>query len=163
MDPTKTTKEALVAVCNALITGITGLANADTIVSAGQSFTKAQLLAPLTAYVVLPNDTASAKAVYTKAVATEAAGKAAALEMIQGIIQPYLQLRLGKDSPDLETYGLQPAKVATKPVATKAAAVAKGQATRKALGTKGKNQKKAAKAQIAATPVSPTPVTPAKS
>ena len=111
----------------------------------------------------MPDATASAKAAYTKAVATEAAGKADALEMIQGIIQPYLQLRLGKDSPDLETYGLQPAKAVTKPVATKAAAVVKGQATRKALGTKGKNQKKAAKAQIAATPVSPTPVAPAKS
>jgi hypothetical protein len=151
-------KQSLVATCNALVTGLTGLANADTIVSAGQTYTKAQLLAPLQAYVVLPPATAAAKTTYTKAVAAEAEAKAAVVLMIEDVIKPYLYQRLGKNSPDLETYGLPPVKVPEKTVATKAAAAQKSQATRKALGTKGPVQKKTAKKAIAAEPATPAPV-----
>ena len=49
----------------------------------------------------------------------------------------------------LVTYGLAPVKTPQKTAATKAAAAQKSQATRKALGTKGPVQKKAAKKTLA--------------
>jgi hypothetical protein len=151
-------KQSLVATCNALITGLTALAGADTVQSGGKTYTKAQLLAPLQQYVVLPPVTAAAKTAYTKAVAAEAEGKAAVLSLVEDVIKPYLQSRLGKASPDLATYGLGPVKAPQKSAATKAAAVQKGKATRKALGTRGSQQKKAAKEQLAAEAT--TPATP---
>jgi hypothetical protein len=150
-------KQSLVTTCNALITGLTALANADPVVSNGQTYTKAQLLAPLQAYVGLPAETAAAKTAYTKAVAAEAAAKQAVLAMIEDVIKPYLQTRLGKSSPDLETYGLEPVKTPQKSAATKAAAAQKSQATRKALGTKGPVQKKAAKKAAVAQPAAGVP------
>ncbi len=160
-------KQSLVSMCNALITGINALPAANTVVSAGTTYTKAQLLAPLQAYVVLPSATAAAKTAYTKAVATEADAKVAVHAMIEDVIKPFLHQLLGKSSADLETYGLEPVKAPVKTVATKAAAVQKSQATRKALGTKGPVQKAAAKKALEAEPATPaaTPVTtaPAKS
>jgi len=151
-------KQSLVSTCNALITGITALASANTVVSAGKTYTKAQLLAPLQAYVVLPPATAAAKTAYTKAVAAEGEGREAVVAMIEDVLKPFLQQLLGKSSPDLETYGLEPVKTPEKTVATKAAAVQKSQATRKALGTKGPVQKAAAKKALEAEPA--TPATP---
>lgn len=148
----KTTKQSLSATCNALITGINALANADTVTSGNTTYTKGQLLAPLIAYLPLPAQTTNAKTAYSNAVTAEAAGKVAAVTMIHDVIQPYLQLRLGKSSPALVTYGLEPVKTPQKSAATKAAAVQKSQATRKALGTKGPDQKKAAKKALATTP-----------
>ena len=154
------TKQSLVTLCNALNTGLTALPAANTVTSAGTTYTKAQLLAPLQAYVVLPSATAAAKTAYTKAVVTEAEAKAAVVAMIEDVIKPLLYQLLGKSSPDLETYGLDPVKVPVKTVATKAAAVQKSQATRKALGTKGPVQKKAAKKAVAATPATPARAKP---
>jgi len=151
-------KQSLVATCNALITGITALPAANTVTSAGKTYTKAQLLAPLQAYVVLPPATAAAKTAYTKAVAAEGEARDAVVAMIEDVLKPFLQQLLGKSSPDLETYGLEPVKAPEKTVATKAAAVQKSQATRKALGTKGPVQKAAAKKALDAEPL--TPATP---
>jgi hypothetical protein len=148
-------KLSLVATCNALVTGLNALPAASNVVAAGKTYTKAELLAPLQAYVVLPPATAAAKTAYTKAVATEAEAKAAVVAMIEDVIKPFLQQLLGKSSPDLETYGLEPAKTPVKTVATKAAAVQKSQATRKALGTKGPVQKEAAKKALAEEPAAP--------
>jgi len=150
-------KQSLAATCSALITGLTALASADSIVSAGKTYTRAQLLAPLQQYLLLLPITTAAKTAYTKAVAAEAAAKAAVLAMIEGVIKPYLYSTLGKTSPDLETYGLNPVKVPQTTVTTKAAAAQKAEVTRKALGTKGAAQKKAAKKALAAQPVTPVP------
>jgi hypothetical protein len=150
----------LSATCSALITGINALSNADSVTSGGTTYTKGQLLAPLVAYLPLPAQTAAAKTAYTTAVDTEAAAKAAAVDMIEHVIKPMLQLRLGKSSPALATYGLDPVKTPEKTAATKAAAAQKSQATRKALGTKGPVQKKTAKKELAAAP-SAAPVTKA--
>jgi hypothetical protein len=159
MAVSNSSKQSLVATCNALITGITALPAANTVTTAGKTYTKAQLLAPLQAYAVLPSATATAKTAYTKAVAAEGEAKAAAVAMIEDVIKPLLYQLLGKSSPDLETYGLDPVKVPEKTVATKAAAVQKSQATRKALGTKGPVQKETAKKALATEPA--TPATPA--
>ncbi|MGD0529709.1 MAG: hypothetical protein ABSE49_31525 [Polyangiaceae bacterium] len=155
-------KQSLVATCTALINGINALPAANSVTSAGKTYTKAEILAPLQAYVGLPAQTSAAKTAYTKAVATEHDAKAAAVAMIEDVIKPLLYQLLGKSSPDLETYGLEPVKVPEKTVATKAAAAQKSQATRKALGTKGPAQKAAAKKALAEEPVTaPTPATPA--
>jgi len=153
---TKTdSKQSLSATCTALITGINALANADTVTSGTTTYTKGQLLAPLIAYLPLPAATANAKTAYSKCVADEATARTAAVTMIEDVIKPFLQLRLGKSNPVLVTYGLEPVKVPQKTAATKAAAAQKSQATRKALGTKGTAQKKAAKKAIEAAPASP--------
>jgi hypothetical protein len=110
----------------------------------------------------LPTATAAAKTTYTKAVAAEGEAKEAVVAMIEDILKPFLYQLLGKSSPDLQTYGLDPVKEPEKTVAVKAAAVQKGQATRKALGTKGAVQKEAAKKALAAEPAAPatSPATP---
>jgi hypothetical protein len=160
-------KLSLAATCNALITGLTAQAGADTLTSGGKTYTKAQVLAPLQQYVLLPPLTAAAKTADTKAVADEPQAKEAVHLMIEDVVKPYLQSRLGKSSPDLAVYGLEPAKASRKSAATKAAAVQKGKATRKALGTRGTQQKKAAKEQLATEaatpPAPPVAATPAKS
>lgn len=148
-------KLSLVSTCSAIIQGINALSGADTVTTNGTTYTKAQLLAPLVAYVPLPAQTAVAKAAYTKATAAEAVARAAVVDMIEHAIKPYLQGRLGKSSPELETYGIPPAKAPQTTAATKAAAAQKSQATRKALGTKGTTQKKAAKKALEATPATP--------
>jgi hypothetical protein len=163
MVTTSKSKQSLAATCSALITGLNSLTGADTVVSGGKTYTKAQLLAPLQVYVVLPTQTAAAKTAYTKAVAAEGDAKAAVIAMIEDVIKPYLQTRLGKTSPDLATYGLPPAKLPAKTAATKAEAAEKALATRKALGTKGPVQKKAAKKALEAQPAAPatSPAAPA--
>ena len=169
-----TPKQSLLATINALIAGLTALTDLTTVVANGQTYTKAQLLAPLQAYVPLPAATANAKTAYSKAVEADAAAKEAAVTIIEEVIKPYLQTRLGKSSPDLETYGLEPAKTTQPSAAVKAAAAQKGLATRKALGTKGTAQKKTAKKALAAQPATPAastapstpsaaPATPSKS
>jgi hypothetical protein len=150
-----TPKQDLVATCNAIITNLPAELGKGTVQADGETYTAAQLLAPLKAYVPLPPATANAKAAYSKAVDAEAAAKEAAVTMIEDVIKPYLQLKLGKSSTDLETYGLEPAKTPQKSAAVKAAAAQKGQATRKALGTKGPVQKKAAKKALEAQPANP--------
>jgi hypothetical protein len=66
-----------------------------------------------------------------------------------------------KNSPDvLGDFGLASPKVAQKTVAKKAEAAAKGNATRKALGTKGSVQKKEALAQESAPTTAPALATP---
>ena len=152
-----TPKQSLVSTCNALITGLTALAGADTVESGGKTYPKAELVAPLQAYVVLPAATAAAKTAYTKAVADGGRGEGGRRRDDRGVIKPVLHAKLGKSSPDLETYGLPPVKAPAKTVATKAAAAQKSQATRKALGTKGPEQKKAAKKALAAEPATPAP------
>jgi len=148
-------KVSLVSICNALVTGLSALPNTKSIVANGQTYTLAEVLAPLKAYAPLPAATAEAKSAYSAAVAKEAAAKAAAAAMIEDVAKPYLQQRLGKSSPALVNYGLEPVKVPQKSAATKAAAAQKSAATRKALGTKGPDQRKAAKKALAAPPAAP--------
>ena len=162
-----TPKQDLVTTCNAIVTNLPALLGTGNVQANGVTYTVAQLLAPLQTYAPLPPATASAKAAYSKAVDAEAAAKEAAVTMIEDVIKPLLQQRLGKSSTDLETYGLEPAKTPQKSAAVKASAAQKSQATRKALGTKGPVQKKAAKKaleeQPATSAATTAPATPVKS
>ncbi|HEY1692083.1 MAG TPA: hypothetical protein VGG39_07965 [Polyangiaceae bacterium] len=159
MDNAHTTKQSLVVTCNALIKGLTAMPGIDTVTCNGVTYTRAELLAPLTAYVPLPEATTQAKTAYTKAVAAEGVAREAAVAMIDDVLEPLLRQRLGKDSADLEALGLDPVKTPQKSAAVKAAAAQKAQATRKALGTKGTVQKKAAKKALEAQPATPAAAT----
>jgi hypothetical protein len=166
MTRSATSKEALISTCEAIITNLPALLGAGTITAGGTTYTKAAILAPLETYVAAPPATSNAKTAYSKTVKAETAAKKAALLMIDDVIKPFLQLQLGKTSEELTKYGLEPAKVTERSAETKAAAAKKAQATRKALGTMGSAQKKAAKKALAAqaeTPTAPaTPATPVK-
>ncbi|HEX3769986.1 MAG TPA: hypothetical protein VHV30_03940 [Polyangiaceae bacterium] len=83
----------------------------------------------------------------------------------------YLRLAYGNQPQVLADFGLAPPKARTPPTAEqKAVAVVKGQATRKARHTMGKNQKKAVKGDVNAslvitpgagsTPTAPAPAEP---
>jgi hypothetical protein len=141
------------------MTNLPALLGKATVTANGQTYNVAELLAPLKAYVPLPPATTTAKTAYSKAVTAEAAAKEAAVAMVEDVIKPLLQQRLGKSSQELVTYGLEPAKTPQKSAAVKAAAAQKGQATRKALGTKGPVQKKAAKKALEDQPATPAATT----
>lgn len=143
-----------------LINGLTTLADADGVQAQGTTYTRAQMLAPLLACVVLPPKTKAAKTAYSGALAAENAALAEARAMVVDVVEPYLRTSFGKDSAALETFGLTPQKPAQKSAAVKAGAAKKAASTRKALGTKGPRQKKAAMQEAAA---APAPVPPAKS
>lgn len=154
-------KPALVSLCNALVTGITAMPD-KTFQLGGQSYTKAQVLAPLQAYVDANGKTTADEATWHQSVQEEHDAEASARAMIDAL-KPFLQGRLGKSSPMLQSqYGLAPAKKPAKTVAAKAAGIAKSQATRELRGTRGSKQKKALTA-AAVQPAAPAlqPVTPA--
>jgi hypothetical protein len=73
----------------------------------------------------------------------------------------YLITQYGNRSPVLQQFGFTPAKAPQKSAAVKAAGVAKARATRAAIGTKGKKQRKLAAKAVNQTP--PQPPAPAPS
>ncbi|HEY8040691.1 MAG TPA: hypothetical protein VIF15_12890 [Polyangiaceae bacterium] len=152
-------KHALALACGNLAAGITSLPDKEFLLGA-QTLTKAQVLAPLDAYEPATVTTATTRGAWSKAVIAERAAEIAAHAMIE-LLKPFLQARLGKSNPDLESmFGVAPVKPPKVTSAVKAAAAAKAKATRSKLHTLGPKQKKAAKAeatQPAATPPTPQP------
>jgi hypothetical protein len=153
------TKTAFIALCNALITGISALPD-KTFLLGGQTFTKAQVVAPLQALVDAAAKTAADEATWHTSVQDEHDAEAAAREMVDAV-KPFLQGRLGKSSPLLRSqFGLAPVKLAAKTVAAKATGIARSLATRAIRGTRGSKQKKALTAE--ATPAVAPPAAPTK-
>ena len=151
-------KAALVTLCNALITGIGALPD-KTFLLGGQTFTKAQVVAPLQAFVDSAAKTAADEAAWHASLLEERTDEAAARVMIAAL-KPMLQGRLGKRSPLLQSqFGLAPAKTVQKTVAAKATGIAKSKATRAVRGTKGPKQKKALTAPVAPPAAPPAPPT----
>ncbi len=159
MSTTIRSKSGFLGFLQTLIPALQALDGADNVQAKGQTYTKAQMLAPLLAYQPLPGKTQAAKTAYNQALEAEDGARAAAVTMTDEVIVPYLRTRFGKDSPVLETYGIAPQQPAQKSAATKAAAAQKRATTRKALGTLGTQQKKAAKKVLAAKPAE-APATP---
>ena len=115
-----------------------------------------QSLAPADIIKVLQDRIASSQAVPTATAARTAAIKADRdrHEQTAPLVKALRQLVLGmfSESPDtLAVFGLRPVKTGSPTVATKAAAIKKNLATRKARHTMGKVQKK----DIKGTPPSP--------
>jgi hypothetical protein len=153
------TKAAFISICNALITGINALPD-KTFLLGGQTYTKAQVVAPLQAVVDAAAQAAADEATWHASVQAEHDAEAAARVMVDAL-KPFLQGRLGKSSPLLRSqFGLAPVKVAEKTVAAKATGIAKSLATRAIRGTRGSKQKKALTAE-AVPPVTP-PAAPTK-
>jgi hypothetical protein len=146
-----------------LIAGIkTELASLDPLLIGGSSIGRADLLARFQARVDAAEAVKAARGVLQKAVADERAVDAAA-RPLRAATKVFLQGRYGKNSPQLQAFGFTQARKPKASAETKAAAQAKAKATRTALGTKGKQQKKAAKkapkATATATPPAATPPT----
>jgi hypothetical protein len=149
------TKLTLSVLCNALIEGLTPLAD-PTFTLDGKVYPKDAVLAPLHAYVVAVEATSASRAAWSKAVQDEHDAATAARAMI-ALLKPYLKVRLGKSNPALQSeYGIAPARKAEKTVAVKSTAIAKAKATRIARHNMGpKKRKGVTGATAAATPETP--------
>jgi hypothetical protein len=160
------TKTKFIAFCTTLAAGVTAMAD-TTFLLGGKSLTKAEVVGPLDAYVAATAQTAQDKTTYETSLQQERAAEEAARGIVDQL-KPFLQGRLGKSNPALETqFGIAPQKKAQKTVAVKAGAIAKSKATGAVRGTQGAKQKKALIASPAQTPpaAAPSPgaaTTPAK-
>jgi hypothetical protein len=156
---THETKLTLSALCNALIQGVTSLAD-PTLTLDGKVYTKDAALAPLRACVAAIEATAATHAAWSKAVQDERDAVAAARAMI-ALLKPYLKVRLGKSNPALQSeFGIEPAKQPHRTVAVKSTAIAKGKATRTARHTMGPKQRKGVTGAVAAPPAPPAEPAP---
>ena len=148
----------VIAAFQALIDGINNeLLDLKSLVINKQTVTKKQLLTAFQGRLTAAQNTKAARLAYHAAVAAEAK-VAAQVAPDRAGVKLYLVMRYGKTSPELQTFGFTPAKVPQKTAASKADGAAKAKATRQALGTMGKKQKKAALVIRAAAAPSATPV-----
>jgi hypothetical protein len=102
--------------------------------------TRDQVIADLQKFVQSAQDTKAAYQAYRAAVQNERAIEALTRTEKQAV-QSVVQGRFGKSSATLLQFGMQPRKPPSKTAASKAEAVVKSEATRKARGTKGSKQK----------------------
>jgi hypothetical protein len=117
-----------------------------------QTLTVGEIVKQVQARVDARSTTSDAQKAYHSAVQAERESEAE-VKPLQQALQRTLQGRFGDDSEKLKEFGIAPTKARKVPVATKAAAVAKGQATRDARGTKGPKEKLAIKGVAPAAPV----------
>jgi hypothetical protein len=140
-----------------LIEGIkTELAAVDPLLVGGATIARADLIARFQARIDAAEAVKAARGVLQKAVANERTVDAA-VRPLRAAVKVFLQGRYGKHSPDLQKFGFTQSRQPKASVEAKAAGHAKAKATRVALGTKGKQQKKVSKKATAAAP--PAPVT----
>jgi hypothetical protein len=148
----------------ALVNGITTvLIDVTQFVFASGTIAKADLVNRFSSRIAAAENTKAARLALHNAVAAEAK-VAAEVAPYRIDMRNYLIMRYGKSSPMLQTFGFTQAKAPQKSAAAKAAGVAKARATRAAIGTKGKKQRKlAAKAlnEPPAQPPAPAPSPPA--
>jgi hypothetical protein len=151
----------------ALVNGInTVLIDVTQFLFASGTIAKADLVSKFSSRIAAAENTKAARLALHNAVAAEAK-IAAEVAPYRTDMRNYLVMRYGKGSPMLQTFGFTQAKVPQTGAVARAQGVTKALATRKALGTKGKKQRKlAAKAlkqtpaQPAAPAASPVPVQP---
>ena len=142
-------KLAFVTLCSTLEAGLNALPDATLTVDAVTS-PKADFVQPLAVYVAAEADLTDKDTVYRAAVQKTNTSRVTA-RVVVGKLRPYLKARLGPYNPQLlSDFGVKPNKVPQRKVAVKAAAAAKGVATR---------SKKKAAAAAATAPVPPTPPT----
>jgi hypothetical protein len=132
----------------------------DTILVDGVPTKQTDIVARLQAPVAAADSTATSEAAFHKAVADEKAANATADATFQGLKSYFLSI-YATSTETLADYGLSAVVKKEPSAATKAAAVAKREATRAARGTGAKNQPAAVTAPApAATPPASTPTTP---
>jgi hypothetical protein len=132
----------------ALVNGIkTELANVDSFVISGVTFTKQELVDKFQGRLDAAERTKTARTALHALVAQERQVQADVAKIRTGF-KICLQGRLGKNSPELQKFGFTQAKTPQRPVANKAAGIEKSKATRQARHTTGKK----AKLKITGTP-----------
>jgi hypothetical protein len=156
--PKKTSKTSVAALAEKLAAGTQKyLANQNSILVEGGTFTAQQVIAQLNALAALRQAVDAAKAVVKGKVADERA-KAPALVLFMDAYEGFVRSAFGNKPEVLADFGLAPKKVRTPPTAEQlAAAKAKRAATRKARGIMRKKDKLALKGNV--TGVLVTPVT----
>jgi hypothetical protein len=139
--------------CHQANTGIDlHLATLTSIPVLGSDKTPADIKTALQASIDAAGTTQNARGAWLNAVQTERALRSSNLELLSAL-KSFVILKFGKnDEPVLADFGFTTPRPAPKTVETKAAAVAKAQATRKARHTMGSRQKKKVKGTVLATP-----------
>jgi hypothetical protein len=132
------------------------LSNGTSVTFLGSSFTADQITSKLQLLVTLRSDANAAKATAKTKIANEAA-QLPALNAFMTAFKAYLRVTYGTSPDVLADFGMQPKTRAPLTVEAKAAAVAKGSATRAARHTMGSKQKKGIKGAV--TGVLVTPIT----
>jgi hypothetical protein len=155
-----TQKVTVEAEYTALINGFgTDLAGLDPVVLVGVSYARATLLAKFQSRIDAAQATKNARADLRTAVAGEEA-LAEEIDPLRKAMKQFLQSRFGKDSPKLQAFGFTEAKATQKTAASKAGAVTKMLATRKARHIMGKKQRLQIKAPVAPTDTAPAATPP---
>jgi hypothetical protein len=154
-------KATVEAQYKALIAGINAELTADQqFIINGETLSKAALLARFQARLDAAQKTKADRTTLTTTVDAERRLQLEVTPLRTGF-KVYLLSRYGKSSPELQKFGFTQTKRPQRPVASKAAGVAKSKATRAARGTAGKKAKLAIKGTVAqpgtAAPPAPTP------
>jgi hypothetical protein len=139
----------------ALVSGLqSSFQPTDTFNVPSGTLTRDQVIAELITFISAAEATKMARQQWLTTVAEERATLSDVAPLRQSI-RSILQGRFGKEGPSLASFGFNPAKAPKKSVETKAAAVAKTAATRKARHTMGTVQKKAVSGDVVGITVTP--------
>ncbi|MGH7269720.1 MAG: hypothetical protein ACREJ3_04755 [Polyangiaceae bacterium] len=156
----KSTKANAQSQYAALCTALQALAGADPLILGGTTYKKADVIAVFQSCLGAIAATAAAQTSWKKAVADEKAVISAS-RPLRASVKSYMESRLGKNNPDLVTFGFAPAKAPATKVKTKAVAQDKSKATREARHTMGSKQRKSVTgATAAAVPKAPADASP---
>jgi len=158
----KVAKKTMRDRCRMAIAGIDkNLASAPTLSLDGAERTPAEVTQELGDYVEATNKTRAARAAWIDAVRDEEAKLAVARARLAAL-RTLVAMKYGNDAAaSLGEFGFAPHKRGQKTVETKAAAIAKAAATRKARKTMGPRQRDAVKGQVTAIEVTPIVSAPA--
>jgi hypothetical protein len=139
----------------ALVNGInTVLTAVTTFDFATGMIAKSDLVSKFSSRIAAAEKTKAARLALHNAVAEEAK-VAAEVAPYRVDMRNYLLSKYGKGNPMLQTFGFTQAKAPQKSASAKAAGVAKARATRAAIGTKGKKQRKLAARALHEAPAQP--------
>ena len=141
----------------ALVTGLLAFYQpGDEFPLASGDMTRDQLVADFNAFITAAEKTKSCNQDWRNAIQAERLSEASVKPLRQGV-RSIVEAKFGKGATQLLQFGFKPRKTTAKTATSKAAAVVKTAATRKARGTKGSVQKLAVSGGV--TGVIITPVT----
>jgi hypothetical protein len=132
------------------------LQNVSSLPLAGSTYTMVAVEQLIQSRIDAINAIAAARAQWLDAVATYRALNAKVTPVIRALRQYVINV-YGPDNPVLADFGFSPPKKATLTPEQSVAKAAQAAATRKARGTKGKNQKAAIKGVVSTTPTETPP------
>jgi hypothetical protein len=135
----------------AMVNGIdTELTDITAFVFREQPIQKTQVVSRLEARIAAAENTKVARLALHAAVSAEALTVGDTAPLLVDL-KAFLHSRYGKSNPKLQIFGITQAKTPQTSAVARARGVAKGRATRAAIGTKGKKQRKAAAQALATT------------